>query len=81
MRVCKLATVGGLLAFDQWTMRPSGRPGLGVELDQSRVKRYADLYRNEGAMYVTGQHDFEGIRNSVPLISGVAASRARFPSR
>ena len=70
---------GGLLTLDHWTMKPSDRPGLGVELDQNKVTRYADLYRHHGGMYVTGQHDLEGIKNSVPLISGVAASRAHFP--
>jgi len=72
---------GDLLALDHWTMNASDRPGLGVELDRSKVNRYAELYRKEGGMYITGQHDFEGIKNSVPLISGVSATRARFPNR
>jgi L-alanine-DL-glutamate epimerase-like enolase superfamily enzyme len=71
---------GGLLAFDHWTMKPSDRPGLGVELDQNRVARYAQIYHDQGAMYITGQDDLEGIKHSVPLISGAAASRARFPA-
>lgn len=70
---------GGLLPFDHWTMKPSDRAGLGVELDQQKVNQYADLYRKQGGMYLTGKHDLEEIKHFVPLISGVAASRARFP--
>jgi L-alanine-DL-glutamate epimerase-like enolase superfamily enzyme len=71
--------IGGLLAFDHWTMKPSSRSGLGVELDRNKVNQYAELYKSQGGRYITGRHNLEGIKHSVPLISGVATTRARFP--
>lgn len=72
--------VGGLLPFEHWTMNTNERPGLGVDLDQSKVMQFAEVYQREGGMYITGRHDLESIKNSVPLISGRASTSARFPN-
>jgi L-alanine-DL-glutamate epimerase-like enolase superfamily enzyme len=38
---------GGMFQFDRGYLPVPQRPGLGVELDKAKVKKYAELYRNE----------------------------------
>ncbi|MBI4501182.1 MAG: mandelate racemase/muconate lactonizing enzyme family protein [Gemmatimonadetes bacterium] len=56
---------GGLMPFDEWTMSPPDRPGLGVELDVDRVREYAACYREGGGLYVTGRTSGTRIRRAV----------------
>lgn len=71
--------LGGRMSFDSWTMRPRELPGLGVELDGSKVSKYADYYSKYGGLYITDQGDLDNIQSVVPLISGRASSQARPP--
>ena len=41
----------GLLAFDTGHLTVPDRPGLGVELDEEMVERYARRYETEGAYH------------------------------
>lgn len=68
--------LGGPLPMAGWTMSPRHQPGLGVELDQNKVKQFAELYKDRGGMYITGRPDLKGTKDSVPLISGRAATVA-----
>lgn len=41
--------VGGKLSIEDGSIAVPDGPGLGVELDEDRVQRYAELYRRQGA--------------------------------
>lgn len=44
----------GLLAFEDGSLTVPDRPGLGIELDEEMVQRYADRYEKEGAYHNIG---------------------------
>lgn len=75
---------GGLMPFDRWTMSPSNRPGLGVDLDPAKVAEYAEHYRTQGGMYMGAYNtladrgDLEKFRSKVPVIAGQATTTATF---
>lgn len=72
---------GGLIPLDKWTMNPPEAPGLGVALDVDKVAEYAEYYRKQGGMYITGQSDLNKVRDSIPLISGRSSTPSRLSVR
>lgn len=42
----------GMLTFDNGCMRVPDGPGLGLELDRDKVRKYADAYKNQGGFSI-----------------------------